>query len=499
MEIINNFFLNLQKRNPLNLCRFFPIDPRKYVLICKEDKLYFMKRRVKLDLVCLLKPTCLYCVSMFISGKYIPHCAEQHISIVLHEHAIFNKAYMKYKIKEMIFPGFFDDPNPFTSRFSKTAFNQYNGIVSKKKEIIENNDEVYNKNEIEENPEKVKAHIDSVSNEKNKSVKNLIVSPHPLNANFSKGRFYKFYIDIRNSDGYVRANSIRENASNLNDDEKNVKMWKKNKKVQEYVIVVSKNLNLSPNSLIISVTDVCNDLRGIYIHPKLIVDYASWISAEFKFYTEEIVLEFFNAEKAKKLKAELKKTKIELKKSKNKIKKKEDKIDQLTEKIDCILESNKRLEKTVNRTDRTLTNICTYAETRNRRLTVAVPPSKSHIFVIWRVIPNKSSHLFGKINRYAMARILKNSYRITKKNRMADLDAELKTIYKIAFANPIELSSEVVKILGVKRHHSSIELLFYEDSIEKTEENFIAEVQKIVNRDIDDYISILNENDDDVN
>lgn len=503
MEIINNFFLNLQKNNPLNLCWFYPVDPRKYVLICKDEKLYFMKRKEKLDLVCLFKPTCLYCISMFISMKFIPHFAkEAHSKIPLHETAYFNKYYMRYKIKEMIIPGRFEDSVPFISRHSKSArkkaFSEKLIDKSAEKEDIKEEDKkeevvekiiIENKPMAEENPVKLKGYIDSIANDKNKNVKNLIIASHPLNKAFSKGAFFNFKIDIRNVDGYVRANSIRENAKGLNENDKMVAQWKKNKKSQEFVIALSIYLNIPVGELIIEITDVCNDLRGIYIHPKLIIDYASWISSDFKIYTQEIVLEFFNNEAEKRLQDKLKRSKEKVKKSKDKAKKKEDKIDRLLVLNEDLKKEVSEVRQVVTKTDRTLNKVRLFIENRVARIGVDIPKKYSHIFVIWRLIPNLTSAYTGRTNCYCIARIMISNYIATKKRQKLHYDSKLKTVYNIASPNPIELSLKVKKIEGIEKSHSLVEMY-------TTEVKFLEEVKALANKNLDDYITVLEDDED---
>lgn len=453
---LNNFFLNLQKRNPLNLCTYFPVDPRKYELILQDEKLVFIEREI--DLPHFFEPSCLRCISMYFTEKYIPHFAKQHEEIIIHENAYFLKVLLKQEMKKLIvhsrsFSGEKEKKEPFSS----------SSLIKEEEEL---------------EPKQLKAHINAVENEKNKKIKDLIVGPHPLNENFSKGKFYSFCIDIRNSDGYIRANSVRENSKDLKGNEKELFKWKQNKKTQEFINALSEYLNISPSDLVTTVGDVCVQLRGVYIHPELIIEYASWISVDFKIYTHKIVLEFFSREAKKNLEEQLRRTEIELQKKEGIIQEKECRIDEL-------IESNKRLEVIVNKTYDKLSNMQLYVEGRVKRLTVDVPKKYTHIFIIWKINPNRGSHLRGRDNCYTMARVMYTGVNSTKTTREKDYNAKLEPVYEIQFANPIELVNEIVKINGIKRFHSFIELFI-------SEQEFLSEVQKIVNRDISDYISIKN-------
>ena len=453
----NNFYLNLQKRNPLNLCTYFPIDPRKYELILQDEKLVFIKREIELEIPHLFEPSCLRCVTMYFTKKYIPHISKKHEEIVIHENAYFLKVLLKQEMKKLIVP---------SRSFS------------------------LEKEEEEKEPKQLKAHINAVENEKNKKIKDLIVGPHPLNENFSKGKFYSFCIDIRNSDGYIRANSVRENSKNLKGNEKALYYWKQNKKTQEFINALSEYLNISPDDLVITINYTCNELRGVYIHPELIIEYASWISVDFKIYTHKIVLEFFSREAKKKLEDQLRKSEIELQEKNIIIIEKECSINELKKSVNELKESNKRLEHTVNKTYDKLSNMQLYVEGRVKRLTVDVPKKYTHIFIIWKINPNRGSYLYQNLidkrdNCYTMARVMYTGVNSTKTTREKDYNAKLESVYEIQFANPIELVNEIVKINGIKRFHSFIELFI-------SEQEFLSEVQKIVNRDISDYVSIKN-------
>ncbi len=48
-------------------------------------------------------------------------------------------------------------------------------------------------------------------------------------------------------------------------------------KTKEIIAAYSEELKISIDELIIMVSDVCVQLKGIYIHPDLIIEYASFL------------------------------------------------------------------------------------------------------------------------------------------------------------------------------------------------------------------------------
>ncbi len=216
---MENFYIRMQKRNPLGLCAFYPIDIRKIELIEVNNKIFFIKREKLLDLPHFFKSSCLHCVSMFIYGKYekyIPHCSERHHEIKLHEDALFYSVFFKKNIKKHYMS--FD-------LLALSVFPTKNEIINNSSSKFDENSEVLNLKPIE-----LKTHITSAKNGTNDIIKNLIISPHPLNSAFSKGKLHNFIVDIRNSDGYVCAESVRDNKKDLKEKEKVLAMWQKQEK-----------------------------------------------------------------------------------------------------------------------------------------------------------------------------------------------------------------------------------------------------------------------------
>jgi hypothetical protein len=101
---MDSFLYKLQKRNPLGICAFLPIDSRK-IKVLNTPELKLKKRNKKLDLPYFFKTSCLHCISMFQTRKYtnfIPHFSEKHTEIEIIENAYFYKKCYQKKIKDLL-------------------------------------------------------------------------------------------------------------------------------------------------------------------------------------------------------------------------------------------------------------------------------------------------------------------------------------------------------------------------------------------------------------
>lgn len=485
--IMESIYIRMQKKNPLGLCAIFPIDIRKIELIEINYELFMIKREIKLDLPHFFKASCLHCISMFIYGnylKYIPHFSERHSEIPLHENALFYSIYFKKNIDLYFNPSslfakkqttVFSIPSLPTS-FSQSEKEESELLLQKFEKSIEdikitNNFETIDEKEeiIELKPIELKTHTETVKNGNNDMIKDLIIAKHPLDNNFSIGKLYDFNIEIRNADGYIRAGSVRDNNRKLKPKEGIIDKWKKSEKTKELIEAYSKELNLSADKLIIKVTNTINDLRGIYLHPDLIIDYASWLSVSFKIYTQRILMKFFSNEALDKLHNQIRLQTV-------KINEKESTIERLERKID-------EISNTVTDTRNTMQQAITYVSGRKNRICPKVDDDFSHLFIISEVIDIQSQK--KKDNFYYMTRIQKKSRNATLKKKGAEHKAVLVPIYEIQSANPIELSNKITQVCKVDTYYSEV-------TINTTEEVFIKSVDKIVNEEIEEFLTIVN-------
>lgn len=92
-------------------------------------------------------------------------------------------------------------------------------------------------------------------------------------------------IHRREGDGYTNATAMLQ---------ANGKLWGnyfRNDRTTEYITALATSLNLSPAQLVISTTTGPNHLRGTWIHPRLAVDLARWISPAFAVWMDGWFLE----------------------------------------------------------------------------------------------------------------------------------------------------------------------------------------------------------------
>ena len=446
---INSMILRLQKRNPLNMCCFFPIDPNELKVVLIDNKLMFKIRQTKLNLPVIFDSNCNICFQQYTLpySKRVPHFAKNHY-LIYNDDVGDLKAYIKkFVLKRTIVtltPSLKPSLKPSLSR----------------KEEKEEKEE----KEVKLNCHEKIAHIKTTKNKNNDKIKNLIIGPHPLDNRFSIGTFFNFKIIIRNYDGYVQANSIRVNKEGLGPDDKSLSMWQKNNKTKELIEVFSKYLEIPENELIMRETSVTNTLRGIYIHPKLIVDFAYWVSVEFKIYTQEIVTNFMSKEAKNKLRNEIKELRI----------KNGEQVDEIKELKERIID----IQKTVHKTDNTLNKAFEFISDRmidNNRLAIEVEDKYTHLFIISKFISDNEPE-----SNYVIFRIQKKTRANSIAKKEFEYNTKLDVLYEIKTPNPVELTSKIIEIKGVNRRHSILKLTILEDF-------FLFQVSRLVKKDVDNF------------
>lgn len=85
------------------------------------------------------------------------------------------------------------------------------------------------------------------------------------------------------SSGYINASNLANNTLS-----KSVAKWKDNNQEQNYLALVSTKLNIPIDQLVIS----CNDspiTKGVYAHPRVMIQIASWSSGNLKFRIEDSI------------------------------------------------------------------------------------------------------------------------------------------------------------------------------------------------------------------
>ena len=107
-----------------------------------------------------------------------------------------------------------------------------------------------------------------------------------INNDYSYGKYGEFCVIIKNSNGYMNATKLCNEAG------KNFKHWKTNITSKELIDEVSLWVGI-PTHTLMEIPNVPNNLRGTYVHPDLIPHIASWASPKFAIKVSKIVNEYF--------------------------------------------------------------------------------------------------------------------------------------------------------------------------------------------------------------
>jgi len=142
-----------------------------------------------------------------------------------------------------------------------------------------------------------------------------------INDEYSRGQYGDFNVIIMNKNRYINATQLCHSAN------KYFKHWNANKESKELIRALSKLICVDRDKLIIIVKGGnIVELRGTYVHPKLITHIAIWASVDFALKVSDIVNEYLGRQAID---------------AKNKLLKiKDDKIDIMSKKIDKLLEKN---------------------------------------------------------------------------------------------------------------------------------------------------------------
>lgn len=108
------------------------------------------------------------------------------------------------------------------------------------------------------------------------------------NETFTQGVYNGFKIIIRNSDGYINASNVVKQINDRENTTKQIKTLFKSVQYQDFenrlkTILPGKNLKYN------LINDVNNNLRGSYVHPKLINFVCFWCSPSYALLVSEIM------------------------------------------------------------------------------------------------------------------------------------------------------------------------------------------------------------------
>ncbi|UMZ08498.1 KilA N family protein [Acanthamoeba polyphaga mimivirus] len=163
-----------------------------------------------------------------------------------------------------------------------------------------------------------------------------------INDKYANGIMGDIDVIVMKKNGYINATKLCENSG------KDFKNWTETKKAKKLIRELSSSTGISVELLAITITGgKLTEIRGTYVHPKLIIQIAAWCSAEYALKVSDIVIEY-HAKEAIEQKEKL-------------LKKKDDKIDKLSKKID---EQKKEIKKLLEQGNEVLG----YAKDTNRKI-----------------------------------------------------------------------------------------------------------------------------------
>lgn len=104
-----------------------------------------------------------------------------------------------------------------------------------------------------------------------------------INDKISRGKLSHLIVLIMRDNGYVNATKLcRESGKEFEE-------WYQSELAKEYVKLVGEDVGVSVESLRIEVEDGEEELRGTYVHPKLIVILAMWADVEYALFVGKIM------------------------------------------------------------------------------------------------------------------------------------------------------------------------------------------------------------------
>jgi hypothetical protein len=115
-----------------------------------------------------------------------------------------------------------------------------------------------------------------------------------INETYCYGMYYDFKIIMIKSNGYVNATQMCNYISDVVNIQKRFRNWKATASSIELINALSSSAGIPADELLVELKP-CNELRGTYVHPKLIPDITSWASKKFALKVADIVNQYFNS------------------------------------------------------------------------------------------------------------------------------------------------------------------------------------------------------------
>jgi hypothetical protein len=109
---------------------------------------------------------------------------------------------------------------------------------------------------------------------------------------YSWGKYGDFKVIINNY-GYINATHLCGLTTTKNGNKKEFRTWMQTTQSKEMIEKLSSSVRILTDEIIIQPTNLPNEIRGTYVHPKLIPHIASWASVEFAFKVSDIINNYF--------------------------------------------------------------------------------------------------------------------------------------------------------------------------------------------------------------
>ncbi|AVL94355.1 putative KilA-N domain-containing protein [Megavirus vitis] len=209
----------------------------------------------------------------------------------------------------------------------------------------------------ESDNDKPKDNFENIIESKENDFRNIIFEN--INEKFAVGKFGDFEVIINRDNGYINATQLCKDCG------ERFSNWKRNDKSNELINALLKQLNsraqnrvaensrtqkraaekIDESKIIMEIKGgKLIKIRGTYVHPKLIINIASWCSTEYSLKVSDIMMEYH--------------TKEAVEEKEKLLKKKDDKIDKLRNDIKRLMEQGNE--------------VLGYAKDTNRKINVVV-------------------------------------------------------------------------------------------------------------------------------
>lgn len=141
---------------------------------------------------------------------------------------------------------------------------------------------------------KLKQRLDRKWNEEINALDLRDVIYEDINDTYARGKIGPFDLIMNKTNGYFNASKMCSDAIAMKESKQDFNEWTRtgrSKRVQNEVSKVYPGF--PPNDLLKKVTNVPTELRGWYVHPRLVIPIANWISPRFEIMASAIVSNYY--------------------------------------------------------------------------------------------------------------------------------------------------------------------------------------------------------------